>query len=144
MSLAMSKEERESFLAATRIGIVSIAEADRGPVTVPVWYQYEPGGEVLFVTGGDSKKAHVLEHVSRASFCVQTEAAPYSYVSVEGPVSTGPADYSRHIEEMAVRYLGPEMGAAYLAATHPNEEMSGSVLVTIKPRRWWSVDYSKM
>lgn len=139
----MSKQEREEFLAATRVGIVSIAEEGRGPVTVPVWYQYDPGGTVRFVTGGESKKADVLKSVSRASFCVQTETAPYSYVSVEGPVTTAAATYEP-IKEMAIRYLGDEMGAAYLAATHPGEEIGGSVLVTIEPKRWWSVDYNKM
>ena len=39
MSLAMSRAEREAFLAATRVGIVSIAEEGRGPLAVPVWYQ---------------------------------------------------------------------------------------------------------
>ena len=45
---------------------------------------------------------------------------------------------------MAIRYLGEEMGAAYLAMTHPGEEMGDSVLVSLRPERWWSVDYSKM
>ena len=53
----MTKSEREAFLAETRVGIVSIAEAGRGPLTVPVWYHYEPGGVVRFVTGGASRKA---------------------------------------------------------------------------------------
>lgn len=139
----MSKEEREAFLAATRIGIVSIAEEGRGPVTVPVWYQYEAGGAVRFVTGKTSRKAAVLESASRISFCVQTETPPYSYVSVEGPASTETSPYGP-IEEMAKRYLGNEMGEAYLAATHPGSDASDSLLVTLQPKRWWSVDYGKM
>ncbi len=144
MSLAMSKDQKEAFLAATRVGIVGIAEEGRGPVTVPVWYQYEPGGTVRFVTGKSSKKATVLEHESRASFCVQTETPPYSYVSIEGPAEIGPCDYDAHIKEMAIRYLGEELGKAYLEMTHPGGEMGESVLVTITPKRWWSVDYSNM
>lgn len=143
MSLAMSKEEREAFLAATRVGIVSIADEGRGPVTVPVWYQYEPGGAVRFVTGKSSVKARTLEASPRISFCVQTETMPYSYVSVEGPASTETAAYEP-IREMAIRYLGDELGAAYLAATHPGEDASDSLLVTLTPKRWWSVDYAKM
>ncbi len=144
MSLAMSKEQREAFLAATRIGIASIEEAGRGPVTVPVWYQYEPGGLVRFVTGTDSRKAKVLENVSRMSFCVQTETAPYSYVTVEGPVTTGRADFDAHVKEMALRYLGDDVGAGYLQLTHPEQSVATSLLVTLTPKRWWSVDYSKM
>lgn len=143
MSLAMSKQEREAFLAATRVGIVSIADEGRGPVTVPVWYQYEPGGTVRFVTGKSSVKARVLESAARISFCVQTETMPYSYVSVEGPATTETAPYEP-IREMATRYLGDELGAAYLEATHPGEDASDSLLVTLTPKRWWSVDYEKM
>jgi hypothetical protein len=47
MSLAMSRAEREAFLADTHVGVVSISEDRRGPLTVPVWYRYTPGGEVL-------------------------------------------------------------------------------------------------
>ena len=45
---------------------------------------------------------------------------------------------------MAVRYLGPDFGEAYLQQTHPGQEVGGSVLVSMRPERWWSVDYSKM
>lgn len=139
----MSREEREAFLAATRVGIVSVAEQARGPVTVPVWYHYAPGGDLVFVTGKTSRKLLAIEAVDRISFCVQTETPPYSYVSVEGPVTTGPADYDDHLEEMAVRYLGEEMGSAYLEATHPGRSVGESILAILRPERWWSVDYSK-
>ena len=144
MSLAMSKQEREAFLAATRVGVVSIPEAGRGPTTVPVWYHYEPGGVIRFATGKDSKKAKLLKDAARMSICVQTETAPYSYVSVEGPASVGAADYERDIKEMAHRYLGPEMGEGYLALQHPDGTVGDGVLVTLQPERWWTVDYSKM
>lgn len=40
MSLFMTKRERETFLADVHVGIISIAEQGRGPLTVPVWYAY--------------------------------------------------------------------------------------------------------
>jgi len=144
MSLAMTVAERQAFLAATRIGVVSITEAGRGPLTVPVWYRYAPGGEVVFVTGKTSRKAALVAAAGRLSLCVQTETAPYSYVSVEGPAVLGAADYARDVREMALRYLGPEMGEGYLAATHPGGDVSETVLVTLTPKRWYSVDYGKM
>src|SRR5688572_22962096 len=73
MSLAMSRAERDAFLAGTHVGIVSIAEDGRGPLAVPVWYQYAPGGEVLFATADTSRKAALLRKAGRASLCVQTE-----------------------------------------------------------------------
>ena len=144
MSFAMSKEQREAFLAATRIGVVSIEEPGRGPTTVPVWYHYEPGGVLRFATGRSSRKAKLLATASRVSICVQTETAPYSYVSVEGPATVGPGDYERDIRAMALRYLGAEMGEVYLKMQHPDGTIGDAILVTLQPQRWWTVDYSKM
>ena len=44
MSLAMSKAQRETFLAGVHVAVISIPENSRGPLTVPIWYSYEPAG----------------------------------------------------------------------------------------------------
>ena len=142
MSLAMSRTEREAFLAGTHVAVVSIAEEGRGPLTVPVWYRYEPGGEVRFATGDDSRKARLLKRAGRASLCVQTEKAPYLYVSVEGPTTIEVVDFERDTREMAVRYLGSKAGEAYLAATYPDATTT-ELLVRLRPERWWSADFRK-
>jgi nitroimidazol reductase NimA-like FMN-containing flavoprotein (pyridoxamine 5'-phosphate oxidase superfamily) len=142
MSLAMSKTAREAFLAETRPGMLAVAEPGRGPLTIPIWYAYAPGGVVRFVTGGASRKAKLLRQAGRASLCVQTETPPYKYVSVEGPVAIGEPDHERDSREMALRYLGPELGAAYLELTA--DEREGSILVTLTPERWYSVDYENL
>lgn len=54
MSLAMTRQEREAFLADVHVGVVSIPEAGLGPLTVPIWYSYDPGGELRVVTGRTS------------------------------------------------------------------------------------------
>ena len=86
MSLAMTKDERESFLAGLHVGVISIPEPGRGPLTTPIWYDYQPGGEVWVITDRDSRKGKLLEVGKRISLCAQTEAPPYQYVSVEGPI----------------------------------------------------------
>jgi nitroimidazol reductase NimA-like FMN-containing flavoprotein (pyridoxamine 5'-phosphate oxidase superfamily) len=141
-ALTMSRAEREAFLADTHVGMVSIAEAGRGPLVVPVWYKYEPGGVVRFGTGARSRKAALLRKAGRVGFCVQTESPPYQYVSIEGPVEIGAVDFERDMKEMAIRYLGQQMGEMYLATLSADPEPS--ILVTIKPERWYSVDYSKL
>jgi uncharacterized protein len=142
MSLAMSHAEREAFLAETRVGIVSIAEEGRGPLSVPVWYRYEPGGDMRFATGGTSRKARLLKRAGRASLCVQTQTPPYIYVTVEGPTTIEQLDFERDVHEMALRYLGSGMGEAYLAAAYPNGT-STELLVRLSPERWWSADFRK-
>lgn len=38
--------DRELFLAEPRIAALSVSAGEgRGPLTVPIWYEYEPGGE---------------------------------------------------------------------------------------------------
>ena len=138
----MTKSEREAFLAETRVGIVSIAEEGRGPLTVPVWFAYEPGGVVRFVTGGTSRKAKLLGAAGRLSLCVQTETPPYKYASIEGAARiVGAPDFERDVRAVAIRYLGPQMGEMYLTMTA--EQNAGAVLVEMTPQRWLTVDYAK-
>ncbi len=141
-SLSMSRAEREAFLRATRVGVVSIAEPGRGPLTVPVWYRYTPGGTLRFVTGARSRKAALLADATRISVCVQSEAPPYQYVSIEGPVTIGTPDYELDVRQVALRYLGEQMGEMYLAMSAENPDPT--ILVELTPERWYSVDYSKM
>lgn len=142
MSLAMSKQQREQFLADLHVGIVSIPAQDRGPLTVPIWYMYEPGKDVWMITGRNSIKGRLLNQADRISLCVQTESPPYQYVSVEGPgVVRDADDPQQQLLAMASRYLGEEGGKQY-AAANPAEG-SASIIVSITPQRWYTVDYSK-
>lgn len=51
MPRVMTPDERKAFLAGVHVGVLSVAAGDeRGPVTVPLWYSYEPGGTVRFQT----------------------------------------------------------------------------------------------
>ncbi|MEB2346298.1 MAG: pyridoxamine 5'-phosphate oxidase family protein [Deltaproteobacteria bacterium] len=145
MSLAMTKEEREAFLAGLHVGVLSIAEPARGPLTVPIWYAYEPGGELWVITERSSRKGRLLAGAGRVSLCAQSETPPYQYVSIEGPiVAIEPADRERHARPMARRYLGAELGDRYVEATSGEREVAGgSVVVRVRPERWLTVDYRK-
>src|SRR4051794_16600819 len=116
MSMAMTKSEREAFLGETRVAVISVAEDGRGPLTIPVWYSYADR-VVRFVTGGGSRKAALLRKAGRMSLCVQTETAPYKYLSIEGPVTIGKPELERDVRQMAHKYLGAEMGEMYLQMT---------------------------
>ena len=85
-SLSMTRAEREAFLADLHVGVISIAREGRGPLAIPIWYAYAPGGEIRIVTGGDSFKLSLLRRAGRFTLCAQDETPPYRYVSVEGPV----------------------------------------------------------
>jgi nitroimidazol reductase NimA-like FMN-containing flavoprotein (pyridoxamine 5'-phosphate oxidase superfamily) len=144
MSLKMTKAEREAFLADLHVGMISIAEEGRGPLTVPIWYSYEPGGEVQIITGKESRKGQLLQRTGRFTLCVQSENLPYKYVSVEGSITAiSKADVERDARPMARRYLGSDLGDQYIEATRSDREAGESVLVRMKPEHWLTVDYAK-
>ncbi len=139
MSLTMSREQREQFLAGLHVGVVAIPSPDHGPLTVPIWYDYEPGGAVWMITNSSSRKGKLLQGADRISLVAQTESPPYQYVSVEGPFSITETKPEQLIH-MAVRYLGERDGKAYASASSDDPD---SIVVSLTPERWLSVDYSK-
>src|SRR5262245_53169562 len=89
-NLTMSTQEREEFLAGTHIGVMSVVRDDgRPPLTTPIWYGYQPGGNITFFTGTQghrARKVGLLEKAGATTFVVQSENWPYKYVTVEGAV----------------------------------------------------------
>ena len=141
MSQPMTRAEREDFLAQPRVAVLSIAEAGRGPLAVPVWYLYESGGDVRFWTAGASRKARLLLLAGRASLVVQNPELPYQYVSVEGPIARiEPAQFERDLRPLAHRYLGAQAGERYLAGIGGPSAGSGDLLVHLTPEHWLAQD----
>jgi PPOX class probable F420-dependent enzyme len=141
----MTKKEREAFLAGLHVGILSVPENGRGPLTVPVWYAYDPGGEVRFTTERSSRKGKLLARGKRVSIVVQTETVPYKYVSIEGPVTlVEAADLERDVRPLAHRYLGKEIGDSFIESFSGMYERGETILVKIRPERWLTMDYAKL
>ncbi len=143
MTLTMTAAEREEFLAGLHVAVLGVDDPGRGPLIIPVWYSYAPGGTVNVVTGGQSVKAQLLRAAGRFSLCVQSESMPYRYVSVEGPITA--LDETVSDEErraLAHRYLGAEGGDLYVASTA--EQAAGSVAFRMAPERWRTTDYGKL
>jgi nitroimidazol reductase NimA-like FMN-containing flavoprotein (pyridoxamine 5'-phosphate oxidase superfamily) len=76
MSLAMTQEEREAFLADLHVGVVSMNRDNAGPLFAPIWYSYEDG-ELLFAIGEGSRKSALMNLGDRVSLVAQTETVPY-------------------------------------------------------------------
>lgn len=144
MNTAMTQEERQAFLAQPWVAVISIPEEGRGPLTVPVWYLYEPGGDVRIWTGHKSRKARLLAAAQRMSVCVQDPRPPYKYVSIEGPVSIEPVQFERDVCPMAFRYFGGEGGERYLESLGGAAGVADDILARVRPERWLTVDYAKL
>jgi len=137
--IAMTQQEKEAFLSQQHVGILAVGREGRGPLTAPIWYVYEPGGDLWMMIGRASRKAELLEVGARISLCAPQEAPPYAYVTAEGPV-IGIADGTdADILALAGRYLGAEQGKAYAKQMPAGE----SLTVTMRPESWLAVDYSR-
>jgi len=141
-TLTMTRSQCEAFLAEVHVGILSVGQAGRGPASSPVWYGYAPGGPIRITASPETRKVRLLQQVGRASLCVQSEALPYRYVSVEGPVEIVDADVRAEQRAIAHRYLGEKLGERYLASQA--DGLAGEVLLHLQPERWWSRDFSKL
>lgn len=139
----MNRAEREDFLAAPRIGVLSIpqpADKPAPPLAAPVWYDYTKGGALWLLTGPNSAKGKLLVVNGKVTLVAQQEAMPYAYVSVECTVADIREANETDNLEMAHRYLGKEMGDAYAKSNTGNV----SVRVELSIDRWLTVDYAKM
>ena len=87
----LTVRDRELFFAEPYIAALSVsAGRDRGPLTLPIWYQYAPGGEAWVLTESSSLKARLIEAAGRSSRTHNSVVSDYC-----GPVAalfaaTGP------------------------------------------------------
>ena len=138
----LNQQERDTFLGETHVAIVSVAGGDgRPPLAAPVWYAYEPGGNLTFFTGTQGYKARktaLIEAAGQLTMVVQREEMPYRYVTAEGTVVG--ADRPPSAEQMLAvvgRYLPAEMAEQFVAGelARPDSQL---VLFTVRPDRWLS------
>jgi hypothetical protein len=135
----LSVRDRELFLAEPRVAALSVsAGPDRGPLTVPIWYQYEPGGEPWILSGKTSRKTRLIEASGRFTLMSDRTEPTDRYVSVEGPVSRMLPQTDALVREMAERYLPAEKATAYVK--FHLEELGDHVAIYLTPEHWLSSD----
>jgi PPOX class probable F420-dependent enzyme len=134
----MTREEREAFLAGVHVGVLAIDEPGRGPLALPVWYDYADG-DVLVHIDDDTRKAELVRAAGRATLTVQDETPPYKYVSVEGAATIEPRAGGE--VSLAGRYLGAELGEWYVRENPPT---AVSVTLRLHPQHWRTYDFAKL
>jgi pyridoxamine 5'-phosphate oxidase-like protein len=137
--MALSKQEREEFLAEPHIGALAVAWLpDRAPLTVPIWYGYSPGGELWINTGPESSKARAIRAAGRFSLMAQRTQPTVRYVSVEGPVTRIEPGGRAQTQAMAERYLPPDKVAGYVE--FELTQLGEHVGIYMRPEHWLSAD----
>lgn len=139
--MVLDAHVRQEFLAEPHVAALAVADGPgRAPLTVPIWYQYAPGGELWFLTGERSRKAVLIDAAGRLSMMVQQVVPRVRYVSVEGPVVRSVPGTREDLLEMAARYLPPERVEGYVAVAAA--EHGPQRRVHVRPERWLSADLS--
>ncbi|WP_328989381.1 pyridoxamine 5-phosphate oxidase [Kribbella sp. NBC_01245] len=140
MSFVMTVAEREAFLAGVHIGVLAVERDGRAPLAVPIWYDYEPGGDLLIWIVRETAKDKAISAAGRFSLVAQSEVVPYQYVSVEGPVvdAGGPPTRDQALR-ITRRYLPEDDAVAYVDGSLGDR----SLLICMRPEKWLSNDQSK-
>ncbi|MBB5916339.1 hypothetical protein BJY24_005251 [Nocardia transvalensis] len=137
--MALTPDERDEFLTEPHIGALSVdAGPGRGPLTVPIWYDYLPGGELWFLTGLVSRKMELIKAAGRFSVMAERVSPTVRYVTVEGPVTRIIPGTDILHEAMARRYVPADKVAGYLEFA--NASLGEQVVVYMRPERWLSAD----
>ncbi|MGI5426591.1 pyridoxamine 5'-phosphate oxidase family protein [Streptomyces sp. CA-179760] len=141
--MALTREEREQFLAEPHVAALAVAAgAGRAPLTVPIWYQYEPGGDIWIMTGLDSRKNELISTAGRFSLMIDRLEPTIRYVSVEGPVvDTAPATLDL-LRELSARYLPADKVDGYVDFAWKNH--GEQLVLRMRPERWVSSDLGQV
>ncbi|OKK17233.1 pyridoxamine 5'-phosphate oxidase [Streptomyces sp. CB00455] len=143
--MALSRTEREQFFAEPHIAALAVDAGEgggRAPLTVPIWYQYAPGGDVWIMTGRDSRKAGLIAAAGRFSLMADRVEPTIRYVSVEGPVVSTVAGTREQLTEMSARYLPPDKVDAYVDFAWQNH--GEQVVIHMRPTHWVSTDLGQV
>ena len=137
--MSLSQQEREEFLAEPHIAALSVHDGpERGPLTVPIWYQYAPGGDVWIMTSAGSRKAKLIDEAGRFTLMVDQAQPRVRYVSVEGPVVDVSPSREELLWEISSRYLPAEQVPGYVEFAEADH--GEQLIYTMRPQRWLSAD----
>jgi len=137
--MTLSDDEREQFFAEPHIAALAVpAGPERGPLTVPIWYQYSPGGEPWILTQANSRKARLIQEAGHFSLMIDRVEPTTRYVAVDGPVSRIVPGTDALRDEMVHRYLDPEAAERYFEFAR--QHLADDVAIYMRPQHWLSSD----
>jgi len=130
----MNEAEVRAFLTfGTRTGKLGVTRLDGSPMVVPIWFEMDDDGTLLFTTWGESIKGKSLRRDGRVSLCVDEDTPPYAYVRVDG--ATTLLEDRELLRTWAARIGGRYMGAERAAEYGARNGVEGELLVRITPTR---------
>ena len=130
----MSVEEVRQFAGhGTRTAKIAVVREDGSPMVVPVWFDFDDDGSVVFTTWHDTIKARAIRREPRVSICVDREEPPYDYVRIDGSAEL--IDDSELLRRWSIRLGGRYMGDALAAHFGARNAVPGELVVRVTPAR---------
>lgn len=136
--MALTKTDRQEFLAEPHVAALAVTAGRRGPLVVPIWYQYAPGGEPWILTPAASRKADLIAEAGCFTLMVDRVTPTLRYVSVEGEVSDIRPGTEADLVEISDRYLDSDAARRYREMARA--EHGPTVVISLRPRHWTSAD----
>lgn len=141
MPRPLTESERTELLTAGHVAVVSFAADDgRPPFSLPIWYHYEPGGNLYLSTRAGNRKTRLARASRALTLVVHRDQPPYRQVTVEGTIVdiARPADPVRQ-RQIALHYLTEAQADAFSEHADPAD----SVVLTVRPDRWFTADFGE-
>ena len=131
----MSDDEVHAFLTGDppRPGVLATTRQDGRPHAAPVWYVVDDDGTIVFTTGASTVKGRTLRRTNWAAMAVDDDRPPFSFVTVEGPVTI--SEDLAEVREWAARIGGRYMGAERAEEYGRRNSAPGELVVRIKPTK---------
>jgi PPOX class probable F420-dependent enzyme len=129
----MTDDEVRAFLTSDppRPGVLATTRRDGRPHAAPVWYVVDDDGTIVFTTGADTVKGRTLRRRGWATMTVDDDRPPFSFVTVEGPVTI--SDDPVAVREWAGRIGGRYMGDDRADEYGDRNGIPGELLVRLTP-----------
>ena len=125
------QRDREEFLKEANVAVLATVGPGGRAHAAPIWYLYEDG-VFLMSTGRNSQKQRNVERHPEVTLVVDDRTVPYYAVMVQGTAEIAPRLSDDARLRMAVRYLGEELGQAYIARVSGED----SVTIRLRPRKF--------
>ena len=112
----MTEDQVHAFLTAdpARPAILATVSEDGRPHVAPIWYAVDHDGTIVFTTGETTVKGRNLRRATWAALSVDDDAAPFSFVTVAGPVRI-----SEDLDD--IRHWAGVIGGRYMGADRAEE-----------------------
>jgi PPOX class probable F420-dependent enzyme len=124
----MASSEVEQMLEEAKVAILASVDTKGRAHAAPIWYLYE-NGEFLISTGRGSQKHKNIEANPNVTLVIDRRKVPYLAAMVRGKATVDGGFSDEKRKELAVRYLGEEMGRRYVETT----DAGSSVTIRLKP-----------